>query len=205
MLRILRGLGGDSASLQSWRNFRHALAEFCGRVPTHFAHNQKDWTGKDITVKGEEDKQTVSELQKPFHDHFGLTRPRPKYDNADHELVSNVLASLDLMLNTISHAANSHSGILWSCPHTLRHPATLALETLCDCGPDGTDVGLSRPCAKYDNTNGKFAHGRAESFYQFAFYHFYISNVRRLCGVASTPSTPPTPNFVTVFTYNLAE
>ena len=119
MLRILRGLGGDSASLQSWRNFRHALAEFCGRVPTHFAHKQKDWTGKDITVKGEEDEQTVRELQKPFHDHFGLTRPRPKYDNADHELVSNILASLDLVLNMISQAANSHSGILWSCPHTL--------------------------------------------------------------------------------------
>ena len=33
-------------------------AEFCGRVPTHFAHNQKDWTGKDITVKGEGEEQT---------------------------------------------------------------------------------------------------------------------------------------------------
>ena len=35
-----------------------ANSQFCGRVPTHFAHQQKDWTGKDITVKGEEDKET---------------------------------------------------------------------------------------------------------------------------------------------------
>ena len=47
----------------------------------------------------------MRELQKPFHDHFSLTRPRPKYDNADHELVSNILASLDLVLNMISQAA----------------------------------------------------------------------------------------------------
>ena len=56
-------------------------------------------------------------------------------------------------------------------------------------GPDGTDgtgsldlvlkmitqttnwchkhFGLSRPRAEYDNINGKFAHGRAESLFQF--------------------------------------
>ena len=64
-----------------------------------------------MTVKGKEDEQTVRELQKPFHDHFGLTRPRPKYDNADHELVSNILASLDLVLNMMSQAANSHMAV----------------------------------------------------------------------------------------------
>ena len=65
--------------------------------------------------------------------------------------------------------------------------------------------GLTRPRAKYDNTNGKLAHGRAASFFQFTFYPFSISHVRRLCGVASTPSTPPAPYFVKAFTHNLAE
>ena len=99
----------------------NSQATFCGRVPTHFAHNQKDWTGKDITVKREEDEQTVRELQKPFHDHFGLTRPRPKYDNADHELVSNILASLDLVLNMISQAANSHTEFCGRVPTHFAH------------------------------------------------------------------------------------
>ena len=202
MLRILRGLGGDSTSLQSWRNFRHALAEFCGRVPTHFAHNQKDWTGKDITVKGEGEEQTEENANayRRARNKSTATKARVATATLDKAMATKtweppgawttndhwenywnhftiILGSLDLVLNMITQTTN------WFHKH----------------------FGLTQHCAEYDNTSGKFAHGRAESFFQFAFYLFYICDVRRLCGVASTPSTPPTPIYVTVFANNLAD
>ena len=75
--------------------------EFCGRVPTHFAHKQKDWPLAKTTVKGKEKEETEGKetendetkhehkkTMKSFYDHVGLTRPRANYDNANHKLVS---------------------------------------------------------------------------------------------------------------------